>query len=392
MEYTEFKGKKISRLGFGTMRLPMDEEGNIMQETVNEMMDYALSHGINYIDTAYKYHGGNSEIAAGRALANHPRESFYLADKMPTWLCNTAEDVTTIFEDQLSKCGVDYFDFYLIHNIDEETWPNIEKLDIVSILRKIQAAGQIHHLGASFHCGIGLLREILTKCGDALEFIQLQLNYFDWTYENMEEFHQLALEFNKPVIVMEPVRGGMLANPMSEEACRLLDENATTPACKSPSAEGGAGTDYAAYALKFVDGLPGILTTLSGMSSPQQMKDNIRIFDAPAMSDAERAAALSAGKILQNDILIPCTACNYCDECPSGIKISEIFKMYNTASAKGFHNIWDSLSGQYYALEKTAKDCIQCGACESHCPQKIRIIDQLQKVDAKYAELKAKGE
>lgn len=389
MQYTEFKGKKISRLGFGTMRLPMDAEGKIVQETVNQMMDYALSHGVNYIDTAYKYHGGDSEIYTGRALARHPRESFYLADKMPTWLCQKSEDVKAIFEDQLSKCGVDYFDFYLVHNIDEETWPNIVNLEIVPLLLKEQAAGRIVHLGASFHCGTELFREILTRYGDVLEFVQLQLNYFDWEYEKMEEFYQIAREFDKPIIVMEPVRGGMLANPMSEEARRLLDDAASTPACKLPS---GKGADYAAYALKFVDRLPGILTTLSGMSTPEQMEDNIRIFDAPAMSDAEHDAAIAAGRALQNDILVPCTACNYCDECPSGIKISEIFSMYNVAAAKGFHNIWSSLSGQYNALEKNAKDCIQCGACESHCPQKIKIIEELQKIDAKYAELEAKGE
>ena len=179
MQYTEFKGKKISHLGFGTMRLPMDAEGKIVQETVNQMMDYALSHGVNYIDTAYKYHGGDSEIYTGRALARHPRESFYLADKMPTWLCQKKEDVKTIFEDQLSKCGVEYFDFYLVHNIDEETWPNIVNLDIVPLLIKEQEAGRIIHLGASFHCGTELFREVLTKYGDAMEFVQLQLNYFD---------------------------------------------------------------------------------------------------------------------------------------------------------------------------------------------------------------------
>lgn len=391
MQYTDFKDLKISRLGFGAMRLPMNAEGQIDPDILQEMMDYALSHGINYIDTAYKYHGGESENFIGRALAKHPRESFYLADKLPTWLCEAESDVKKIFEDQLSKCGVDYFDFYLLHNIDEDSWDNIVKLNMFSHLQAEKEAGRIRHLGASFHCSAEFLHGILSEYGDALEFVQLQINYFDWEYDKAYEYYNVARKFNKPIIIMEPVRGGMLASPMSDEARKILDEAAAEgSACRSASEEGKA--NYAAYALKFADELPGILTTLSGMSTFEQLVDNINTFEAPAMTEKEKAAVEAASRAIQSDIIIPCTACNYCDECPSGIKIPEIFKMYNVAATKGFHNIWSSLSGQYYSQEKTAADCIQCGACESHCPQKIHIIDELKKIDAKYAQLKEIGE
>ena len=447
MQYTDFKGLKISRLGFGTMRLPMDAEGQIDYEEGQKMLDYALANGVNYIDTAYMYHAGKSEVFTGKAIAKHPRDSFFLADKMPTWLCKTEEDVARIFEKQLSKCGVDYFDFYLIHNVDEECWPTVQELHVADYLKQQLAAGRIRHLGASFHCSPDLLREVLTTCGDALEFIQLQLNYFDWEYEDAQAIYQVAREFDKPVIVMEPLRGGMLANPMSEDACKILDEAsgpataatsvmaakaakvasadtaesasedaggsasisaepANAPAraiaqasgadadiaAQTPDAGTPARASYPAYALHFVNELPGIMITLSGMSNLEQMKDNIEIFNRPAMNETEKAAIDQAVKTLRSDILIPCTGCNYCFECPSGIKIPEIFKLYNEAAVKGFHWIWGSLSGLYNEMDPNAKACIGCGACESHCPQKIRIIDKLKEIDAKYAELEAAGE
>lgn len=447
MQYTDFKGLKISRLGFGTMRLPMNGEGKIDYEEGQRMLDYALANGINYIDTAYMYHEGRSEVFTGKAIASHPRDSFYLADKMPIWLCKTEEDVDRIFEKQLSKCNVDYFDFYLLHNVDEDCWPTAIKFNMVDHLKKQMEKGRIRHLGASFHCSPELLREVLTTCGDALEFVQLQINYFDWEYdETTQACYNIAREFGKPIIVMEPLRGGMLANPMSQDACRILDEaaeaatcptsvmsNAAGAACADTCAEtactgaeaaacaetactgaacadacAASGADacaasgseaaqtarasYPAYALHYVNEIPGIMITLSGMSNLTQMKDNIEIFNRPAMTEGEKSAVAQAVKTLKNDILVPCTGCNYCFECPSGIKIPEIFKLYNEAAVKGFHWIWGSLSGLYNEMEPNAKACIGCGACESHCPQKIKIIDKLKEIDAKYAELEAAGE
>lgn len=379
MKYTTFKNKEISRLGFGLMRLPMKEDGSIDNEEGQKMIDYALANGINYIDTAYKYHGGESENFAGAALAKHPRESYYLTDKLPTWLCSTEDDAKKIFEDQLAKCRTEYFDFYLLHSIDEESWPDIPRLHMIDYLKEEKASGRIRHLGASFHCGPDLLRQILTEYGDDLEFIQLQLNYMDWDYYGVKELYEIGREFDKPIVVMEPIRGGMLANPLSDAAKEALDST-------------GTGASYASYALRFINEKEGILITLSGMSNLEQMKENIEIFNGPQLNDAENAAIEQAVKALQADILVPCTGCNYCYECPAGIKIPDLFKMYNEAASKGFHWIWGSLSGQYNALEATGKDCIGCGNCESHCPQKIKIIDLLKEIDAKYEHLAEIGE
>lgn len=378
MNYTNFKGKKISRLGFGMMRLPMDADGNIDYAAGQEMIDYALAEGINYIDTAYKYHEGESENFVGAALSKHPRDSYYLADKMPCWLCESREDVSRIFEEQLSKCRVDYFDFYLLHSLGDGDLETVEKIQAIEYLLTEKEAGRIDHLGASFHCTPEFLREVLTKYGDALEFIQLQLNYMDWDINGAKALYEVAREFNKPVIVMEPLRGGMLAKPLSQAACQILDD--------------ASSCGYPSYALRFVNEQEGILCTLSGMSELDCLKENIEIFSGPAMTDAEKSAIDEAVKVLQADILVPCTGCNYCYECPQEIKIPEIFKMYNEAASKGFHWIWGSLSNQYNQVQPNGKDCIGCGSCESHCPQKIHIIDKLKEIDAKYKELAEIGE
>lgn len=379
MNYTDFHGKQISRLGFGMMRLPMHKDGTIDYEKGQEMIDTALAKGITYIDTAYKYHDGESENFVGEALSKHPRNSYYLADKMPCWLCETPDDLRKIFEDQLQKCKTDFFDFYLIHSLGEGDLETVEKLQVVDYLSKEKSAGRIHHLGASFHCEPDFLRETLTKYGDSLEFIQLQLNYFDWENGNAKDVYDVAREFDKPIIVMEPIRGGMLANPLSGKACQILDNT-------------GTGASYPSYALRFVNELPGVLCTLSGMSELSQLEENVEIFQGPALTSEEKQAIDKAVKALQADILVPCTGCNYCYECPQEIKIPDIFKLYNEAASKGFHYIWGSLSGQYNAITPNGKDCIGCGSCESHCPQKINIIEKLKEIDNKYKELAEIGE
>ncbi|MCI5687471.1 MAG: aldo/keto reductase [Emergencia sp.] len=379
MNYTDFHGKQISRLGFGMMRLPMHKDGTIDYEKGQEMIDTALAKGITYIDTAYKYHDGESENFVGEALSKHPRDSYYLADKMPCWLCETPDDLRKIFEDQLQKCKTDFFDFYLIHSLGEGDLETVEKLQVVDYLSKEKSAGRIHHLGASFHCEPDFLRETLTKYGDSLEFIQLQLNYFDWENGNAKDVYDVAREFDKSIIVMEPIRGGMLANPLSGKACQILDNT-------------GTGASYPSYALRFVNELPGVLCTLSGMSELSQLEENVEIFQGPALTSEEKQAIDKAVKALQADILVPCTGCNYCYECPQEIKIPDIFKLYNEAASKGFHYIWGSLSGQYNAITPNGKDCIGCGSCESHCPQKINIIEKLKEIDNKYKELAEIGE
>ena len=382
MKYTQFKDSKISRLGFGTMRLPMHKDGTIDYEAGKEMVDYALSHGITYFDTAYKYHAGEAENFCRAALSErHSRETFYLADKMPAWLCKTQQDVKDIFEDQLKKCGVDYFDFYLLHNVDEEVWPVISKLDVISILKEELAKGRIRHLGFSVHCEPALLREILENHSDDLEFVQIQLNYMDWDYINAKELYQICREYNKPIIVMEPLRGGMLSNPLSERSRKILDK-----------AGEDRGLSYTDFALGYVDGLDGVVCTLSGMSSLKQMQENVDFYNSGGLEKRHLGAIREAVSVLQSDILIPCTGCGYCFECPQEIQIPKIFSGYNEAAAKGFHYIWGSLSGIYKKLGPNGKDCIGCGNCESHCPQKIKIIDLLKQIDDKYKELEKAGE
>ena len=384
MRYNDFNGEKVSSLGFGTMRLPMDASGNIDYVEGEKMVAKAFEGGITYFDTAYRYHQGESENFCGIALSKYPREKYLLADKLPTWLCNSVEDAERIFKEQLEKCKVKYFDYYLLHNVDEEGWPNIEKLDLVSFMVSLKERGLAKHIGFSAHCEPELLEEILSKYGKVLEFVQLQINYFDWEYKKAKELYDIARKYNKPIIIMEPVRGGMLANLPSQEAKEILVE-ATKSLGKEPVSE-------ASYALRFVEQLEGVVLTLSGMSTSEQMVDNIATFSGNPLEEAELAAIPVAASKLQADIIVPCTACDYCYECPSEIKIPKIFAWYNEAAAKGFHWIWGSLSKEYEKLGPNATNCIECGNCEGHCPQKIGIIQKLKDIHKKYEELKEKGE
>lgn len=384
MRYNDFKGLKISDLGFGTMRLPMDKDGNVDYVEGEKMVAEAMKGGITYFDTAYRYHEGEAENFCGKVIAKYPHDTYMLADKLPTWLCKTRDDAERIFREQLDKCGVEYFDFYLLHNVDEESWPNIEKLDLVDFVVQKKAQGLARHVGFSIHCKPELLDTILSKYSDKLEFVQIQLNYFDWVYQDAKALYDTARKYNMPIIVMEPVRGGMLANLPSEESRRILDD--------ASKEAGQEGASYASYALRYAEHLDGVLCTLSGMSSTEQMGENIETFSGPTLTEGQLAAIPKAASKLQADIIIPCTGCNYCFECPAEIKISKLFSWYNEAAARGFHHIWDSLSRQYEKLGPNALDCLECGNCESHCPQKINIIQKLKDLNSKYEELKEIGE
>ena len=383
MRYTNFKDLKISAIGFGTMRLPKDQDDNIDYEKGEEMVAAAFKGGINYFDTAYKYHEGESENFCGNVLSKYPRSSYFLADKLPTWLCKSAEDAEKLLNEQLAKCKTEYFDFYLLHSVSEESWVNIEALDLVNFMKDAQEKGLAKHIGLSVHCQPELLEEIFSKYGDILEFVQIQLNYMDWDYINAKELYKIARKYDKPIIVMEPLRGGMLAELPSKEAEKILVE-ATKAAGQSPCSK-------ASYGLRFVSQLEGVMCTLSGMSTLDQMVENTEIFSGPLLTETELDAIPKAAEKLRSDIMVPCTGCNYCYECPSKIKIPEIFKFYNDTAARNFIFLWDSLEELYGNLGPNAKNCIECGNCQSQCPQKINIIDKLKEIDNKYEEIISKG-
>lgn len=383
MRYTNFKDLKISAIGFGTMRLPKDQDGNIDYEKGEEMVAAAFKGGINYFDTAYKYHEGESENFCGNVLSKYPRSSYFLADKLPTWLCKSVDDAESLLKEQLAKCKTEYFDFYLLHSVSEESWVNIEALDLVHFMKDAKEKGLAKHIGLSVHCQPELLEKIFSEYGDILEFVQIQLNYMDWDYINAKELYKIARKYDKPIIVMEPLRGGMLAELPSKEAEKILVE-ATKAAGQSPCSK-------ASYGLRFTSQLEGVMCTLSGMSTLEQMIENTEIFSGPLLTETELDAIPKAAEKLRSDIMVPCTGCNYCYECPSNIKIPEIFKFYNDTAARNFIFLWDSLEELYGNLGPNAKNCIECGNCQSQCPQKINIIDKLKEIDNKYEEIISKG-
>lgn len=356
-----FHGLTLSRLGFGTMRLPLlpgqTSDTAVDEAQVNEMVDYALAHGINYFDTAHPYHGGLSERIIGRSLARHPRESWYLADKYPGHQIASSYDPAAIFEEQLEKCGVDYFDFYLLHNVYENSIQVYKdpKWGIVDYFVEQKRLGRIKHLGFSCHGSVKNLQEFLDYCGDQMEFCQLQLNYLDWTLQNGKEKYDLLTDRDIAVWVMEPIRGGRLA--------RLSDAELDTLRQFRPQDSG------AAWALRFLQGLPNVKMILSGMSNLEQMVENVATFteDKP-LTEAERSALLNLAEGMKDSI--PCTACRYCcDGCPMGLDIPAMIAACNESRFALSSNIrmrFDALPEN-----KRPAACIACGKCARTCPQGI---------------------
>lgn len=362
----------MPKLGFGLMRLP-EENGVINHDKVCQMVDAYLDAGLNYFDTAYVYHGGNSEKAAKTALVErHPRDSFYLATKLPAWMLKTKEDRDRIFEEQLERCGVDYFDFYLLHSIEDG--PNgttYEKLDCFNWGLQKKAEGKIRHFGFSFHGSPAYLEKVLDAHPE-VEFVQIQLNYADWTNPVVRsgELYEILSKRNIPMIIMEPVKGGTLASLSPELEAKY---KAVHP-----------DKSIASWALRFVGSLPGVMTILSGMSTPEQMQDNLSTFrNFEPLTDQERAVVDEVRAIMLNVPQIGCTACRYCtDGCPMSISIPDIFRTVNTMKLyneefrpKAFYSSLISRSGR-------AGDCIQCGQCESVCPQHLPIIELLQEASS----------
>lgn len=373
MIYNEFQEKNLSRLGFGTMRLPVLPDGSIDEVQVQEMTDYAMAHGVNYFDTAYPYHGGESERAIGRALSRYPRESYSLATKFPGHQISSSYDPAAIFEEQLKKCGVEYFDFYLLHNVYENSIRTYldPRWGIIDYFKEQKRLGRIRHLGFSCHAQLDGLREFLDLCGDDMEFCQIQLNYLDWTLQDAKAKYELLTKRGIPVWVMEPVRGGRLASLSSqdEEMLHQLRPQEST----------------AAWAFRFLQNLPNVKMVLSGMSNMDQMKDNVHTFsELQPLTDKEEAVLLQIAEGMKNSI--PCTACRYCcDGCPMGLNIPSLLAAYNEIRFSPAVNT--SMRIEALPEDKQPTACIGCGACAAVCPQSIDIPQAMKDLSEALAKL-----
>lgn len=366
---SDFLGKEIPKLGFGLMRLPMIKEEVDMAQTI-KMVDSFMEQGFTYFDTAYVYINGKSETAAREALVKrYPREAFQLATKMPLWSVNKQEDLQTIFDTQLDRTGAGYFDFYLLHSLSHESAEKIEKFDAWKFVSQMKEKGLIKHIGFSFHDEAKYLDKFLTDYPQA-EFVQLQINYADWEDKNIQsrECYEVARKHNKPVIIMEPVKGGSLAT-MSPEVQSVF--KAANP-----------DMSVASWAMRFAASLDGVITVLSGMSNIDQMNDNVSYMsDSRPLKEWELETIARVVEELKKIPKIPCTACKYCvDDCPQKINIPGIFEGYN--DYKLYKNL-DASKGHYSWMTGKggkASACIACGSCESHCPQHIGIIDSLKEI------------
>lgn len=369
MIYRDFQGEKLSALGFGTMRLPVldDDYARVDEKRAAEMFDYAIQKGVNYFDTAWGYHEGESENVVGRLLSAYPRETLRIASKFPGYdLSNMGK--TEIFKKQLKKCRTDYFDFYLFHNVCEmniDAYLNDEKYGTFSYLIAQKRAGRIRHLGFSAHGSYDVVRRFLEKYGKDMEFCQLQINYVDWEFQSAKQKVELLKKWNIPVWVMEPVRGGKLA--------ALSPENRATLRAMRPD------ESDAAWAFRFVMGIPEVKMVLSGMSNFAQVKENIQTFseDKP-LSEKERAALLAIGEGMYKREALPCTACRYCtSHCPKHLDIPELIRLYNEHRFTGGGFI-APMALSALPEEKWPSACIGCGSCEKVCPQQIRIPDMMR--------------
>ena len=375
MIYRDFQGLKLSALGFGTMRLPTIRGvySKIDEKSAAEMFDYAIQHGVNYFDTAWGYHDGESENTDGKILSKYPRESFYLASKFPGYDLSNFGRVEEIFEKQLKKCRVDYFDFYLFHNVCEmniDAYLNEEKYGTYSYLMEQKRNGRIRHLGFSAHGSLAVIERFLEKYGKDMEFCQLQINYLDWEFQNAKGKVELLKKYNIPVWVMEPVRGGKLASLAAEDEKKL---KALRP-----------NDSIASWAFRFLQALPEVKVILSGMSDMKQVKDNIKTFEEAKPLNAEESAALDAiAREMLAKTSLPCTACRYCtSHCPKHLDIPELIKLYNEHRFTGGGFIAPMVVSAL-AEEKRPSACIGCRSCEKVCPQQIKISEMMKDFTAR---------
>ena len=369
MIYRKFREKKLSGLGLGMMRLPVvdGDDASIDMARTAEIIDYAYQNGINYFDTAWGYHNGNSELAAGQCLSAYPRESYYLASKFPGYDNSNMPKVKELFEEQLKKCRTPYFDFYLFHNVYEG---NIDdylnpKFGIFEYLMEQKKNGRIRHLGFSAHGSIEVIRRFLDAYGEQMEFGQLQLNYMDWHFQKAKEKAELLQKSGVPIWVMEPLRGGKLAKAdehMTKELSAMRPEE-TVPA----------------WAFRFLQTIPGVTMVLSGMSDMEQLKENIAIWqeDKPlSKEEFDRLTELADEETRKGGL--PCTSCHYCtSHCPQKLPIPELIALYNEHKITGGGFLAPMAVGSMPEKERPA-NCVGCHSCEQVCPQQIKISDMMR--------------
>ncbi len=375
MIYRTFQDLQLSNLGMGAMRLPVTggDDSRIDEAAVFRMVDQAMAAGVNYYDTAWGYHDGQSEIVMGKALARYPRDKFHLADKFPGYDLHNMGKTEAIFEEQLLKCRVEYFDFYLFHNVCEmniDAYLNDEKYGTYAYLIAQKRNGRISHLGFSAHGSVDVIKRFLEAYGRDMEFCQLQLNWLDWDFQNARAKVELLKKWNIPVWVMEPLRGGKLANLPEEDAARL---RALRPEEGIP-----------AWSFRFLQSIPEVKVILSGMSNEEQMADNLRTFgtDKP-LNDHETAALLSMAADMTRRTALPCTACRYCTtHCPKGLNIPWLLELYNEHVFTGGGFI-APMALMSLSEDKKPSACIGCRSCEKVCPQQIKISEAMKDFAAK---------
>ena len=370
MIYKTFQNEKLSMLGMGAMRLPVIDGNDavIDEATAQRMVDEAVAGGVNYFDTAWGYHDGQSELFMGKALKKYPRDSFYLATKFPGYDLSNFGKHEEIFAEQLKKCQVDYFDFYLCHNVCEmniDAYLNEEKYHTVSFLKQQKANGKIRHLGFSAHGSYETIKRFLEAYGADMEFCQLQINWLDWEFQNAKAKVELLKEYKIPVWVMEPLRGGKLANLSDAYAQKL---RALRPEEEIP-----------AWSFRFLQSIPEVTMVLSGMSNEAQMLDNIKTFaESKPLNAEEQAALLEIAKEMTSQTSVPCTACRYCTtHCPQGLNIPYLLELYNEHTFTKDFAFIAPMALQALPEDKRPSACLGCRSCERVCPQQIKISEIL---------------
>lgn len=369
MKYSNFLNNNVSLLGFGCMRFPTTKDNKIDEDKASEMLDYAISHGVNYLDTAYPYHNGDSERFLGRYIKKYDRKSFYLASKFPIWLANKKEDIRKLFFEQLDKLQVSYLDFYLVHAMNKDRLEKLKELNLFEELNKLREEGYIRYIGFSFHDEYNVFEEILTSY--PWDFCQIQYNYLDTDIQAGDKGVALATKLNIPLIIMEPLKGGNLSNfaPNINELFYKLDKN------KSISS----------YAFRFLYSKKIIKVILSGMSSLDQVKDNIDTFsNMSVLNEAEEELLLKVKDLELKKLKIPCTNCKYCLPCPFGVNIPLNFKIYNDYFK--YNNLVVTKQEYSHLNEKEKSiNCKNCKSCLNKCPQHLNIPEFLKEISNFYS-------